>query len=51
MLVAQDRREVTVFRRSADWQSETLKLEEHSPRLTSLDFMMPLPAVYEGVKL
>jgi Uma2 family endonuclease len=51
ILVAQDRREVTVFRRAGDWQSEVLKLAEQSLRLPSLDFSLALTAVYEGVKV
>ena len=51
VLVAQDRPEITVFRRGASWQPEVLRLAEQSLRLPSIDFTMSLSAIYEGVKL
>jgi Uma2 family endonuclease len=51
LLVAQDKPEVTVFRRSRNWQSEVVQLAADPIRLTSLDFALPLGAVYEKVSL
>ncbi len=51
VLVAQDRREVTLFRRATGWQPELFKLPEQSLRLPSLDFALALTAAYEGVKI
>lgn len=51
VLVAQDALEVTVFRRSAQWRPEILRRADQELRLTSLDFALPLGAVYEGVRL
>ena len=50
VLIAQDRREVTVFRRANGWQSEVLRAETDQLRLASLEFTQPLTDVYEGVK-
>ena len=50
VLVAQDRMEVTVFRRANQWQPEILTKAELSLRLTSIDFAMPLGGIYEGVQ-
>jgi Uma2 family endonuclease len=51
VLVAQDRREVTVFRRAAQWAAEVLTAPEEKLVLQSLDFSLDLAAVYEGVKV
>lgn len=51
VLAAQDRREVTLFRRADGWEPEVIKLPEQSLRLPSLDFTLALPAIYEGVKV
>ena len=51
VLVAQARREVTVFRRSADWRPEVLGRPEDVLRLPSLEFELPLGLVYEDVKV
>ncbi len=51
VLVAQDRREVTVFRRANGWQAEVLRGETDTLRLASLEFVQPLGEIYEGVKL
>ena len=51
VLVAQDRREVTVFRRQNQWQPELLNQPGLALRLPSLDFSLPLDAVYEGVQV
>ena len=50
VLVAQDRREVTVFRRANGWQPEVLRDEADTLRLASLEFTQPLRDIYEGVK-
>lgn len=51
VLVAQDKMEVTLFRRANHWQPEVLRQPEQPLRLASLDFSLPLSAVYEGVKV
>ena len=51
VLVAQDRLEVTVFRRANNWPPEVLRQPDQHLRLTSLDFGLPLSMVYEGVKV
>jgi Uma2 family endonuclease len=49
VLVAQDKREVTVFRRANKWAAEVTSQPDGELRLTSLNFALPLDAVYEGV--
>lgn len=51
VLVAQETMEVTVFRRSSQWQPELAAKPDQSLRLSSIEFAMPLGAVYEGVKV
>ena len=51
VLVAQDRREVTLFRRNRRWQPEILARPEQSLQLASLDFTVLLEMIYEGVKV
>lgn len=51
MLVAQDRIEVTVFRRAAQWQAEVLTKPAQELALPSIEFKLGLEAVYEGVKV
>lgn len=51
VLVAQDRMEVTVFRRADQWQPQVLHTPTQSLRLASIDFELPLAAIYEGIKL
>jgi len=50
VLVAQDRREVTVFRRSRQWQPEILGQPEQALELASLGFTVPLSMIYERVR-
>ena len=50
VLVAQDRQEVTVFRRSAQWAPEVLTPTGRPLELTSIEFSLALDAIYEGVK-
>ncbi len=49
VLVAQDRMEVTLFRRANRWQPEVLTKAELPLRLASIDFTQPLAGIYEGV--
>ena len=50
ILVAQDKMEVTLFRRANQWQPEILKTATQSLPLASIDFSIALPAIYEGVQ-
>ena len=49
VLVAQDKKEVTLFRRATGWRPELLSEPGQALRLASLDFAIPLAGVYEGV--
>jgi Uma2 family endonuclease len=49
VLVAQHQCEVTVFRRSAQWNPEVLTQGEHKLELPSLRFTMALSAIYRRV--
>jgi Uma2 family endonuclease len=49
VLVAQDKMEVTLFRRANHWQPEVLVQPEQALHLPSLDFRLALNALYEGV--
>jgi Uma2 family endonuclease len=49
ILVAQDRMEATVFRKSADWQPEILRAPTDLLQLPHLDFEVALSAIYEGL--
>lgn len=49
ILVAQDRMEVTVFRRSNQWQPEILREPSEGLLLPHLEFQVPLSAIYEGL--
>lgn len=51
VLVAQDKMEVTVFRRGNQWQPEVRNRGDQQLGLISLDFMLSLGAIYEGVKV
>ena len=51
VLVAQDRREAIAFRRANQWQPEVLRQAHEGLRFASLEFALPLEAVYEGVSL
>ncbi len=50
ILVAQDKMEVTLFRRANRWQPEILNAATQSLALASIDFSILLPAIYEGVQ-
>ena len=49
VLVAQDRLEVTVFRRNRQWQPEIFRRPEEALELASLGFAVQLDVIYEGV--
>ena len=49
ILVAQSNREATVLRRANSWRSETFTGPDASIALDSLQFALPLTAVYEGI--
>lgn len=49
VLVASHYREVTVFRRANGWRPEVVTQPEGELHLASLDFRMPLTAVYEDL--
>jgi Uma2 family endonuclease len=49
VLVEQDKMQVTVHRRSANWLPEVLIEADALLKLASIDFSMPLREVYEGV--
>jgi Uma2 family endonuclease len=51
VLVAQDRMEVTVFRRANQWRPELLTKPDQQLQLASLGFALPLSGIYEGVKV
>src|SRR6266498_4489386 len=50
VLIAQDRIEVTVFRRRNQWQPEVLRERAETLILASLEFKLALELLYEGVK-
>ena len=49
VLVAQARREVTIFRRSNDWKAEKVTGAKRSFSLAPLQLKLAMPAVYEGL--
>jgi Uma2 family endonuclease len=49
VLVAQDKLEVTVFRRSEDWRPQVMTLAEEAAELRSIELTVPLDRIYEGV--
>jgi Uma2 family endonuclease len=51
VLVAQDKMEVTVFRRAKQWAGEILRQPDQLLQLPSIGFSLSLSAVYEGVNL
>jgi len=51
VLVAQHRHEVTIFRRTRQWQPEILTEQASILRLGSVEFAIPLTSVYEGVRI
>lgn len=51
VLVAQDKSEVTVFRRANQWRPEIVREAGDSLQLPSLGFTLPLGELYDGVNL
>jgi Uma2 family endonuclease len=51
VLVAQDKMEITLFRRANQWQAGILNAATRVLSLASIDFSIPLQAIYEGVRL
>ena len=49
ILVAQDTREVTIFRRANQWKAEVVSGAKTSVVVKSLKLKLPLKAIYEGV--
>jgi Uma2 family endonuclease len=49
VLVAQDKSEVTILQRGKNWQAEVLRGPEQTIQIDSLQFTLPLSALYEGV--
>ena len=49
VLVAQNAREVTIFRRASKWKAEKVSGPKAKVALKSLRAMLPLAAIYEGV--
>jgi Uma2 family endonuclease len=49
LIVAQDRPEVTIFRKTNRWTPETIAGSGQSVSLKSLDLSLALSAIYEGV--
>jgi hypothetical protein len=48
ILVAQDQAEVTVFRRANNWRPEVANQPQQQLHIESLDFILSLPAIYDG---
>ncbi len=51
ILVAQDKMEVTLFRRGNRWQAEVFHAATQLLPLASIDFSIPLASIYEGVNM
>lgn len=51
VLVAQDRVEATVFRRTDNWRPEILRQPEDSLKLLSINSIVPLRSAYEDVSV
>jgi Uma2 family endonuclease len=51
VLVAQNKMEVTLFRRTNRWQPEVLHTATQPLALASIDFSVPLASIYESVNL
>ena len=49
LIVAQDRLEVTLFRRTANWRPEMATRHEDAIIFRSIGLTLPLSAIYEGV--
>jgi hypothetical protein len=51
LLVAQDKVEVTIFRRSDHWQPQIVKDFQQTVQFLSLKLALPLRSVYERVRI
>ena len=51
VLIAQDRVEVTLFRRVNNWQPEVTRQSDHALKLDSIKASVPLRMVYEDVSV
>jgi Uma2 family endonuclease len=51
VLVAQDKLEVTIFRKSSQWQAEVVAQTQQELQLASVGLSIPLSVVYEGVNI
>ncbi|HSU55898.1 MAG TPA: Uma2 family endonuclease [Candidatus Dormibacteraeota bacterium] len=51
VIVAQDRYEVVVFRRTTGWQSEVLDQPGQVLQLSSVPLVLPISTIYEGIAL
>jgi Uma2 family endonuclease len=51
VLIAQERVEITVFRRANDWRPEIVRQPEESLKLNSINATVPLRTVYEDVRV
>ena len=49
ILVAQDKLEVTVFRRSEDWRARVMTPPDESAEFRSIGLTLALDRIYEGV--
>lgn len=49
VLVSQQKAEVTIYRRAGRWKRETVEGADKELRLDSVNFTMPLAALYRGV--
>src|SRR5262249_34537038 len=49
VLISQDKVEVTVFRRSTNWESEIISDPDQSLVLSALNVKLPLSVIYEGL--
>ena len=49
VLVAQDKSEVTILQRGKNWRAEVLRGRDQTIQIDSLQFTLPLNALYEGV--
>jgi len=47
--VAQDRLEVTLYRRANNWQPEVFSRPHQAVPLKAIDLTLPLSSIYEGV--
>ena len=51
LIVAQDRHEVTVYRRGNDWQPELFSRLNDTVTLKAIELALPLSSIYEGLAI